>query len=113
MVHQDHYYPRVPPQDLTVVCSDGVHVQTSSSSLLATWPEISTWLQRLPEEVGEDFYLCLPSITARQLENLLTPSPCTEASAAPSSTKPSPSQAPPRRGNRGAQGYTYIIGSSI
>ena len=50
-----------------MVCSNGVHVETSTLLLAA----ISPWLRWLMEEAGEEFCLCLPAITGRQLEDFL------------------------------------------
>ena len=54
-------------QDLQVVCGDGVQVRTSTLLVAA----ISPWLRWLMEEAGEEFCLCLPSVTGRQLEDFL------------------------------------------
>ena len=54
-------------QDLVVVCGDGVSISTCRLLVAA----ISPWLRCLMEEAGEEFCLCLPSITGRQLENFL------------------------------------------
>ena len=50
-----------------MVCGDGVSISTSRLLVAA----ISPWLRCLMEEAGEEFCLCLPSITGRQLENFL------------------------------------------
>ena len=50
-----------------MVCGDGLHISTSTLLLAA----ISPWLRWLMEEAGEEFCLCLPSVTARQLEDFL------------------------------------------
>jgi len=61
-------------QDLDVVCGSGPAVRTSAVLLAA----ISPWLRRLMEEAGEEFCLCLPSISSdmftEYLSTCLTPS---------------------------------------
>jgi len=60
-------------QDLDVVCGSGPAVRTSAVLLAA----ISPWLRRLMEEAGEEFCLCLPSISSDMftayLSTCLTP----------------------------------------